>query len=157
MRVVAWDDGRVSTSASVAVPTAPTGAELRDRYLEAVRDLTHGIVGVNGNSVVLGPIDLLRFGKPRVSRNVVDWPIEGGLLVRRPGGHWRVQGGGGGGGGAPGGDEPRPPRPLSTLSHLPGHPPFSPLFLFRPRGGAALPRVASKTREQPLAARGGRA
>ena len=68
-----------------------TGATLRDTYYDAVRSLTFGLASVRGDSVVVGPVTLLRFGTPKVTRNAVDWPIEGGLLAGAAGGRWRLQ------------------------------------------------------------------
>src|SRR5262249_36519965 len=85
MRVVTWSGGRVSTRASIAVAHTLSGAKLRDAYYEAVRGLTFGLAGVRDDSVVIGPVTLLRFGTPKVTRNTVDWPIEGGLLAGAPG------------------------------------------------------------------------
>src|SRR5256885_5965918 len=115
MRVVTWDDDRVSTRAAVAAAGPFTGARLRDGYLDAVRALTFGLVTMRANSLVFGPLELLRFGPPRVTHDAVDWPIEGGLLAGRPGGHWR-----GGGFKAPGAGPPPPLQP-----RLP-RPPFNP-------------------------------
>src|SRR5437762_2879975 len=91
MRVVTWTDGRVSTRASISVGHTLTGATLRDNYYDAVRSLTFGLASVRGDSVVVGPVTLLRFGTPKVTRNAVDWPIEGGLLAGAAGGRWRPQ------------------------------------------------------------------
>src|SRR6266568_4345698 len=121
MRVVTWDDGRVSTRATVAVARPVTGAKLRDSYLDAVRALTFGLVAMRWNCLVFGPLVLLRFGAPRVTRESVDWPIEGGLLAGRPGGHWRVQASGEQVEATLTGYTPRLPRLLYTVSHLQVH------------------------------------
>src|SRR2546428_13954670 len=89
MGVVSWDGGRVSIRASVQVPRAITGAKLRDSYTEAIKTQTLGLARFRDGSIMLGPLMLLRFGPPKVTRNAVDWPIEGGLLARRAGGNWR--------------------------------------------------------------------
>ena len=86
MRVVAWDGGRVSTRDAVEAALPLTGQRLRDGYAEAISAVTLGLVRVRTNSVVAGPLTLLRFGRPKVTRNSVDWAIEGGLLAGRPGG-----------------------------------------------------------------------
>src|SRR5213592_4053812 len=93
MRVVTWDDDRVSTRAAVAAAGPFTGARLRDSYLDAVRALTFGLVTMRANSLVFGPLELLRFGPPRVTRDAVDWPIEGGLLAvdQAVTGGWRLR------------------------------------------------------------------
>ncbi|TMF91403.1 MAG: RDD family protein [Chloroflexi bacterium] len=121
MRVVTWDDDRVSTRAAVAAAGPFTGARLRDSYLDAVRALTFGLVTMRANSLVFGPLELLRFGPPRVTRDAVDWPIEGGLLAGRPGGHWRVEASSAQVEAILTGYRPRLPRLLYTLSHLQVH------------------------------------
>src|SRR2546430_17262793 len=113
MGVVSWDGGRVSIRASVQVPRAITGAKLRDSYTEAIKTQTLGLARFRDGSIMLGPLTLLHFGPPKVTRNAVDWPIEGGLLARRAGGNWRLQASTGRGGGDRGGSTPRPsPPPL---------------------------------------------
>src|SRR5256885_17051930 len=92
MGVVSWDGGRVSIRASVQVPRAITGAKLRDSYTEAIKTQTLGLARFRDGSIMLGPLTLLHFGPPKVTRNAVDWPIEGGLLARRGGGEWRLPG-----------------------------------------------------------------
>src|SRR5207237_8332105 len=77
MRVVTWDGGRVSTRAAVDAGRPLTGAQMRNAFVEAVRRLTLGLVGVRDHSLVLGPIELLRFVAPSVPRNAAAWPIEG--------------------------------------------------------------------------------
>src|SRR5258705_2536028 len=91
MRVVTWTDGRVSTKASISVGHTLSGASLRDSYYDAVRSLTFGLASVRDDAVVVGPVTLLRFGTPKVTRNAVDWPIEGGLLAGAAGGRCRVE------------------------------------------------------------------
>ena len=95
MEVVTWDGGRVATRDSVAIARPTSGARLRDSYVESISALTFGLIRFRGDTLVLGPIELLRFGRPSVTRTAVDWPIEGGLLSRKPGGHWRIQSSGG--------------------------------------------------------------
>src|SRR5256885_16886270 len=90
MGVVSWDGGRVSIRASVQVPRAITGAKLRDSYTEAIKTQTLGLARFRDGSIMLGPLTLLHFGPPKVTRNAVDWPIEGGLLARRAGGNLGV-------------------------------------------------------------------
>jgi len=141
MRVVTWDDDRVSTRAAVAAAGPFTGARLRDSYLDAVRALTFGLVTMRANSLVFGPLELLRFGPPRVTRDAVDWPIEGGLLAGRPGGHWRVEASSAQVEAILTGYRPRLPRLLYTLSHLQVHQLFTRLYLLRVRGGEPAPGV----------------
>ena len=139
MCVVHWDGGRVATHDEVDVPVPMSGARLRDAYLEALRRLTFGLVRFRGRSIVAGPIELLRFGKPSVTRAAVDWPIEGGLLAGAPGGHWRIHSAGGKVEASVSGYRPRLPRPLYTVSHLQVHLLFTRLYLLGLRGRDPLP------------------
>ena len=134
MRVVTWTDGRVSTRASISVGHTLTGATLRDTYYDAVRSLTFGLASVRGDSVVIGPVTLLRFGTPKVTRNAVDWPIEGGLLAGAAGGRWRLQASAGRVEATVSGYEPRLPRLIYGVTHLQVHQLFTRLFLLRLRG-----------------------
>jgi hypothetical protein len=152
MRVVTWDDGRVSTRAGVDAARRLTGAQLRDAFVEAVRRLTLGVVGVRDNSLVLGPIELLRFGPPRVTRSAVDWPIEGGLLARRPGGRWRVQASRGQIEATVTGYVPRLPRPIYVLTHLQVHQLFTRLYLLQLRGREPAPGKPAQAEDRFRAA-----
>jgi len=139
MRVVRWDDGRVSIQASVAVPRAVSGAKLRDAYVDAIGALTLGVVRFRGNSIVVGPLTLLRFGAPKVTRNAVEWPIEGGLLARKAGGRWRLQASAGRAEATVEGYTPRLPRLIYSATHLRVHELFTRLYLLRLRGRDPLP------------------
>jgi hypothetical protein len=152
MRVVTWDDGRVSTKASVQVSAPPSGARLRDTYLEAIRTLTLGLVAVRGNSLVFGPFELLRFGRPRVTRTSVDWAAEGGMLAGRPGGRWRVQASGGRVEATLTGYVPRLPRPLYLLTQLQVHQLFTRLYLLRLHGREPAPGVRATSQDRLSAA-----
>jgi len=134
MRVVTWTDGRVSTKASISVGHALTGARLRDTYYDAVRSLTFGLASVRDDSVVIGPVTLLRFGTPKVTRNAVEWPIEGGLLAGAAGGRWRLQASAGRVEATVTGYEPSLPRPIYDITHLQVHQLFTRLYLLRLRG-----------------------
>src|SRR3989440_3943590 len=152
MRVVTWDAGRVSTRASVAVSGPLTGAALRDAYVDAVRVLTFGLVRVRHNSLVAGPVELLRFGAPRVPRNAVEWTIEGGLLAGRPGGRLRVQASGGQVEATVTGYAPSLPRPIYTVTHLQVHQLFTRLYLLRLRGREPAPGIRASSRDRFRAA-----
>jgi RDD family protein len=145
--VVTWDGARVSTHASIAVARPLTGAKLRDAYGEAVTSVTFGAARMRGNSVVLGPLTLLRFGTPKVTRSGVDWPIEGGLLAGAPGGRWRVQASGGRVEATVTGYTPRLPKPVYSLTHLHVHQLFTRLYLLRLRGREPAPGAIA-TRDQ---------
>jgi hypothetical protein len=86
-----WVDGRVAIEDSVAMPGTVTGKTLASTYWSDIRLLTLGLVGVRDNAIHIGPLELIRFGRPRVTRTSVQWPIEGGLLARSPGGRFRIE------------------------------------------------------------------
>ena len=139
MGVVSWDGGRVSARSAVQVSHAVTGAKLRDSYVEAIRTLTFGLARFRGTSIVIGPLTLLRFGPPKLTRNAVEWPIEGGLLARRGGGRWRLHATGGRVEATVEGYTPRLPRPLYSVTHLQVHQLFTRLYLLRLRGREPAP------------------
>jgi RDD family len=139
MYVVRWDGGRVSSSDSVELATPMTGARLRDSYMKAVRDLTFGLAQYRDNTLVVGPVQLLRFGKPAVTRSAVDWPIDGGLLAGAPGGHWRIKVSEGRVEASLHGYRPRLPQPLYDLTHLQVHMLITRLYLLRLRGREPAP------------------
>lgn len=124
----------MSTKASVAVAGPVTGARLRDAYIESVRALTFGLVTFRDDAVVMGPVTLLRFGRPTLTRTSVEWPIEGGLLAGARGGTWRIQSADGRVEATVTAFRPRLPRPLYTLSHLQVHELFTRLYLLRLHG-----------------------
>src|ERR1700682_5347404 len=95
MTVVRFTGGSVSVEISVASGRAVPGSRLRDAYLEDIRRLTLGLVEVRGGSLYVGPLELLRFGPATVTRDAVEWPIEGGILARRAGGRFRIESAGG--------------------------------------------------------------
>ena len=134
------------------VSAPPSGARLRDTYLEAIRSLTFGLAGVRGNSVLFGPFELLRFGSPKVTRTAVDWPIEGGLLAGRPGGHWRVQASAGGVEATVTRYTPRLPRPLYLLTQLQVHQLFTRLYLLGLHGREPAPRAGATSQDRLRAA-----
>lgn len=152
MRMVTWDDERVSTRQSVAARSAFSGAELRDRYLQAVRAFTLSLTSLRGNSIYFGPIELLRFGSPRVTKHAVDWPIQGGLLTGQSGGHWRVEAASGRIEATVSGYAPRLPRPIYTWTHLQVHLLFTRLFLLGMRGREPAPGVRASPRDRLAAA-----
>ena len=152
MRVVTWDEGRVSTRASVEVAAPVTGAALRDSYLDAVRSLTLGLVTLKDNSLVAGPLELLRFGAPKVTRSAVDWPIEGGLLTWQPGGHLRVEAGDGRVQATVTGYTPSLPRFFYSLTQLHVHQLFTRLYLLRLHGREPSPGVPTPAGDRLRAA-----
>ena len=152
MRVVTWDDGRVAIEDSVAVPAPISGDGLRLGYADAVSSTSLGLVTLRGNSVVVGPLELLRFGPPKVMPQAVDWPIEGGLLAGAPGGHWRIRSEGGRVTAAVEGYRPRLPRWIYTPTHLQVHRLFTRVFLLRIRGREPVPGVPASRPDRLRAA-----
>jgi len=139
MYVVTWQAGKVSTQASVDVPHPISGARLRDIYMESVKALTFGLAKFRNNSVVVGPVTLLRFGRATVTRTSVDWPIEGGLLTGASGGHLRIQSSAGHVEAVVTGYRPILPRPLYAATHLQVHLLFTRLYLLGLRGREPSP------------------
>jgi RDD family len=138
----------VSTADSIEVRTLPTGTQLRDAYVEAVRALTFGLVRLRDNSVVFGPVEILRFGRPKITEHAVNWPIEGGILSGRPGGTLRVRAAKGRVEATVSGWTPRLPRRIYALTQLQVHLLFTRLYLLRLRGREPAPgtRATSKQR-----------
>jgi hypothetical protein len=152
MRVVSWDGARLSTKDSVELTTPVNGTALRDSYRETVRALTLGLVGFRGNTLVAGPLELLRFGQPKVTRKSVDWPIEGGLLAGRRGGHLRVEAAAGRVEATVTGYTPGLPRLVYSLTQLHVHLLFTRLYLLRLRGREPAPGVPAGPRHRLMAA-----
>jgi hypothetical protein len=134
-----WVEGRVSVEDSVAAPNVVSGRVLRDRFLADIPLLTLRLVHVRGNSLAVGPVEVLRFGRPKVTRTAVDWPIEGGLSARGSGGHWRIESSRGRLVATIDGYRPLLPRVLYLLAHLPVHHLFTRLYLLRLRGREPAP------------------
>jgi hypothetical protein len=152
MYVVAWDGDRVSTRDSVEVEGTFSGARLRDAYMQALPALTLGLFRFHGTSLRAGPVELLRFGTPVVTRSAVSWPIEGGLLARRAGGQWRIQAGARRVEATVTGYTPRLPRAFYAVTHLQVHLLFTRLFLMRLRGREPLPGPAAPSADRAAAA-----
>ena len=73
------------------MPRPVTGTELRNSFASDIETLSLGLIRVRDGSLRLGPLELIRFGKPRTTKTAVQWPIEGGLLARGAGGHLRIE------------------------------------------------------------------
>jgi hypothetical protein len=152
MTVLRVTGGRVSVEDSIAVTPPLTGEHLRVAYLHDVPKLTLGLVRVRGTSVYVGPIEVLRFGPPKVTPNAVEWPIEGGIAARSPGGRWRIEAKGGHVVASVEGYRPRLPLPLYTLTQLPIHRLVIRLHLLRLRGREPAPGVPAAQRDRRQAA-----
>jgi hypothetical protein len=124
----------VAVEDSVAMPIPITGKTMRDSFPTDMEALTFGLIRVDDNALRLGPLELIRFGRPRITRTSVQWPIEGGLLARSPGGHLRieliddrlVE--------SLDGYRPILPRPIYALTQVPIHHLLTRLHLLRVRG-----------------------
>lgn len=138
---------------SVAMSRGVTGNVLRDGFLRDITALTLGLVRARGNSMYLGPFELLRFGRAAVTETRVDWPIEGGLAVRASGGRFRIEALGGRLVASVHGYQPRLPLPLYGLTQLPIHHLLTRLHLLRVRGRQPAPGMpAVPTRRLAAAA-----
>lgn len=152
MPVTRWDGERVHVEDSVAVSRGVTGAALRDGFLKDITPLTLGLVHARGSSLYLGPIELLRFGRAHVTRNRVEWPIEGGLFARAPGGHLRIEAARGRVAATVEGYRPFLPRPFYTVTQLPVHHLVTRLHLLRVRGRQPAPGVPAEPTKRIAAA-----
>jgi uncharacterized RDD family membrane protein YckC len=129
-----WVDGRVSIIDSVSMPNPVTGKALRDSFPTDIETLTLGLIRMRDRALRFGPFELIRFGRPRITANSVEWPIDGGLLARSPGGRLRIE--------LLYGrlveslDDYRPmlPRPIYALTQVPVHHLLTRLHLLRVRG-----------------------
>lgn len=135
-----WVNGRVFVEDSVATSRRAAGEMLRDSFLVAMPTLTFGLVRARGNSLWLGPIELLRFGAPSVTEALVEWPIEGGWVVGKPGGSIRLDA-------EPdrlvvsvAGYRPMLPIPIYAITQLPVHHLMVRLYMLRVRGRIPTPR-----------------
>lgn len=152
MTVVRFTDGEVAVDVSVGSARAVPGSLLRDAYLEDIRRLTLGLVHAKEGSLYIGPVELLRFGPARVTRDAVEWPIEGGILARDPGGHFRIESDQGRLVASVEGYRPLLPLPLYAVTQLPVHRMITRLFLLRIRGREPAPGVPARSQERMRAA-----
>ena len=125
----------------MASPHPVSAKELRVQFVSDVSALTFGLVRMRGTSMVFGPLEILRFGRPKMTRTGVEWPIEGGLAAGSPGGRWSIRASGGRLVAGLEGYAPRIPRPLYVLTQLPIHHLVMRLHLMRVRGRVPSPGV----------------
>jgi hypothetical protein len=137
---------------SVTSARTVSGRMLHDAYLHDIQALTFGLVRVRGQSLYVGPLQLLRFGPAKLSRHSVEWPIEGGIAARGPGGRFRIEAATGHLIASVDGYRPKLPRPLYAVTQLPIHHLFTRLFLLRVRGREPAPGVAATSQERLSAA-----
>ena len=131
----------------MAASNPVTGKELHDQFVNDVSTLTFGLVRMRGSSMVLGPLEILRFGRPKMTPAGVDWPVEGGLAARTAGGHWSISASEGRLVARLEGYAPRLPRFIYALTQLPIHHLVMRLHLLRARGRVPSPGVpAAPTR-----------
>lgn len=126
---------------SIAGTHQMSGKELRDRFANDVSSLTFGLVRMRGTSMAFGPLEILRFGRPKVTRSSVEWPIEGGLAVGTPGGQWSISASRGRLVASLEGYMPRIPLSIYALTQLPIHHLVVRLHLLRARGRVPSPGV----------------
>jgi hypothetical protein len=134
-----WAGGRVTFADSVASSRAASGRELREAFFEDMSTLTLGLVRARGYSLFVGPVEIIRFGPPKTGRRSVELPIEGGLAVRKPGGHLRIAASQGRLIASVDGYSPRLPLPIYVLTQLPFHHTVMRLHLLRERGRLPMP------------------
>ncbi|HEY8864659.1 MAG TPA: RDD family protein [Candidatus Dormibacteraeota bacterium] len=152
MTVFSVTGGKVSVEDSVASPNPATGSALRDSYLEDIQKLTAGLIRVRETGLFVGPLELLRLGRARVTRHAVEWPIEGGLVAGAAGGRFRFAAEDGRLVALVEGFRPRLPLPLYRVAQLPVHHLFMRLHLLRVRGREPSPGVAAGGRDRMRAA-----
>jgi len=141
MTVVRFSDGTVSVDISVEGARSVPGSRLRDTYLDDIRRLTLGLVQARADSLFLGPLELLRFGRARVTSTAVEWPIEGGILARGAGGRFRIASNSGSLTASVEGYRPQLPLPLYAVTQLAVHRVITRLYLLRVRGREPAPGV----------------
>jgi hypothetical protein len=149
---VQWVDGAVSAEDSVLAAEPVSGRRLRDTFLAEMPAITLGLVRARSESLWLGPIELIRFGRPKITDAAVEWPIVGGLMVGSPGGRWRIGDSGGRLVASLHGYRPLLPRPIYAWTQLPIHHLTTRLYLLRVRGRKHGPGVPARTSERRQAA-----
>jgi len=122
----------------VAAPIPPEPARLQGFFGLLVRR-TPGPIRWEPWRLRLGPLTLLRFGPPAPTAQGWRWPIDGGLLARRPGGWIEVGWGEGALVCTVHGYRPRLPRPLYALGQRPVHDLLTRLALLDLRGRTPPP------------------
>lgn len=147
-----WTGGAVTLEDSVTAAHPVGGELLRERYFAEMPALTLGLIRPRGNSLRLGPIELLRFGSPTVTNTAVDWPIEGGMLAASPGGRWRIEAKDGMLTATADGYRPTLPKMIYASTQLHLHHLITRLFLLRVRGGEPAPGTSASSSDRFQAA-----
>lgn len=86
---------QVTVEDSVPAVASLNGDLLHWAFLPSIATVTLGLVRMRDRSLVIGPVTLIRFGRPKVGASSVSWPIEGGLLVAAKGGQFTIESSGG--------------------------------------------------------------
>jgi len=142
----------VSIEDSVDMPRAAPARLLRDSYLPGISAETLGLVRADDNSLRVGRFELLRFGAPKLGRTAVEWPIEGGLLARAPGGTLRLHSSGRRLVASVDGYRPRLPAAVYSVTQLPLHHLLTRLYLLRLRGRDPAPGITATSSNRMRAA-----
>lgn len=137
---------------SGGMPHPTTGHALHDGFVDDIRRLTFGLIRMRDGSLRLGPLDLLRFGRANLTGSAVEWPIEGGLLTRRPGGRFRIEAAAGRLVASVHGYSPRLPFLLYRVTQLPIHHALTRMHLLRVRGRKPDPGVPAAAGDRRQAA-----
>jgi hypothetical protein len=141
----------VAVTDQVRAPIEPPREALRDGYFSGCARALFGLVRFTQNRYQAGPLTLFRFGAPRSEQAAWVFPIEGGLLVRHPGGVVRV-------GWSEerlycslAGYQPRLPRRLFGVTQLPFHREVSRIALLQMRGRVPSPGIPAEPWRRLLA------
>ena len=146
-----WVAGKVTLQDSVSMPRPVTGKELRDHFATDIEALTFGLIRLRANTLRLGPLELIRFGRPQITGTSVQWPIEGGLLARSAGGRLRTELLYGRLVASLEGYKPMLPRSIYVLTQVPVHHLLTRLHLLRVRGRPAPGPPARRSRRMAAA------
>jgi len=141
MNDMRWIDGEVQVEDSVRAERPLSGETLREGFFEAAAELSLGLIRMRGDSIYLGPLELLRFDYPATTTQSVSWPIEGGMLAGEAGGYLEVRSAEGQLVAKVEGYRPRLPRPIYMLTQLPLHHALARLQLLHLRGRRPVPGV----------------
>ncbi len=121
------------------MPRPPDWGRVRDGFAREPSRLTLGIVSGRADGFWLGPLPLIRLGPPEATENGVRWPIEGGLLAKRPGGQVGVDWQGGVLRGWLKGYRPSIPEPVYGPTQSFAHHQLTRLYLLGLRGSTPAP------------------
>jgi len=152
MGMVRWKGDAVSTRDAIALTNPPSGAAMRSAFIETLPVVTLGLVNLRGSALMIGPIDLLRFGRATVTQRSVEWPIRGGLLAATAGGKWRIESTEDSVVATVTGYRPSLPRPIYRLTQLQVHMLFTRLLLLRMRGRDPAPGTIAAPHDRVRAA-----